>query len=735
MKVGILGAGIAGLSVGWLLSRRGVDVTLFERQPYVGGLARSFRWNGFSCDFAAHRLFCSDERVLQQLLALVPMGRHIRRSRIRMHGKWLHDPVNVGELALQFFPGTAARIALTYLFRPRSGLVESFEDYVTHRYGSELSEFFFKPYTEKMFGISAGQIALDWAVRKVRIAGPLDGVRPSSKTKFSYFYYPIEGGYGAIAAKLAAELGDRIKTETSVVELRAEETSITGITYQQGGQTRFDEFDQVVSTLPLPVLGRMLGKEFPLSFQKVEAVYLLIDRPFVSDNHWIYFMDRESVINRMVEFKNMSSVSCPTRQTVLCAEVTAKCDDVVERVVEDVVKTGLIVRSDVLDSLVVREPFSYPVYDTRYRETVASARVALSRFRNLHLLGRAAEFEHKEVDDNFGSAVELTERIIASDQIVASPRPSPVAPSPQVSPLVYAVILCLNNLVDTLQCLASVSNMDYENLRIVLVDNGSTDGTAGVVAERFPNVEVIGTGRNLGVPAGFNIGFSRALGVGADYILMLNNDTTVAPDMLRELLEVSQADSTVGIAMPKVLYYDHPDVVWSAGGRRRRFPPAIVFIGLGRSDDDRFSELKKIEYAPSCGLLIQRRAFQLAGLFDPGYLFYYDDWDFSERVRAHGMSIAFVPRAKMWHKVSRTTRSRSDLYWRTWGESCVRFYRRHGRPVCLSLPIHLGYILLREVLKGNARSLGHFLQGARSGLSRPLGPIPTLSEQDLRSAS
>jgi GT2 family glycosyltransferase len=295
------------------------------------------------------------------------------------------------------------------------------------------------------------------------------------------------------------------------------------------------------------------------------------------------------------------------------------------------------------------------------------------------------------------------------------------------TPAVHVVILAYDNVADTLECLDSVSRLAYPNLETTVVDNGSTDGTADVVRERFPPVHVVRTAHNRGIPGGFNLGIGAALRAGADYVFLLNNDTIVAPDLLAELVHVAESNARLGIVMPKVLFYDRRDLVWSAGGRYRRFPPAIVFIGLGQPDQ-RFSEIRLIEYAPSCGLLVRRAAFERVGLFDPGYLFYYDDWDFSLRVRAEGMTIAFVPNARMWHKVSRTIRKRADLFWRTWGRSCVRFYRRHGRPVFLSLPVHLGYIVAREAVKGNALSLRHFFAGARAGLSEALGPIPRVSD-------
>ena len=730
MKVGILGAGIAGLSSGWLLAQRGVDVTLFESRPYVGGLARSFEWHGFMCDFATHRLFTHDENVLRQLLALVPMGRHVRRSQIYLGGKWIGDPVNIIEVCARFLPLRTWRILFTYLTRPRNLDPDSFGSFVLHRYGAELSRFFFNPYTEKMFGIPADRISVEWARRKVRIAGPLDVLRESSKKHFSYFYYPIRGGYGTIGERLYGQIRDRVLLNCTVRGLEAGEDRINAVLFEQDGQERRKAFDVIISTLPLTILGEMLGFDFPLRYRKVDAVYLLIDRPFASDNHWLYFIDRDIAINRLVEFKNLSSVDCPADKTVLCAEVTGDYADVVGKVVDDVVRTGLVAREQILDTMVKRENFSYPVYDRQYQEVIATAQAALGQFKNLHLIGRSAEFEHKEVDDNFASAVELTGQLLATVAIERFEERLDLMAAKEREALVYVIVLTFNHVEDTLECLDSVRALDYDALRVVVVDNGSSDRTPEVVRQRFPEVHVIETGQNLGVPWGYNVGFSYALRAGADYVLMLNNDTTVAPDMLRHLLQAAEGDPDAGVLMPKVLYYDHPDKIWAAGGRYRRFPPAILLWGRNKRDAEPFDEPRFLEYAPSCGLLIHRRAFEKAGLFDPGYFFYYDDWDFSQRVRVHGLHIQYVPQARMWHKVSRSTRrpGGQTLYWRTHGESSARFYRRHSRLKLLSLPFHLGYLMARELIKGNWRALPPFWEGIRAGLTKPLGPIPTADD-------
>jgi GT2 family glycosyltransferase/protoporphyrinogen oxidase len=726
-RVGILGAGIAGLSCAWLLNQRGVNTIIFEKQSYPGGLARSFDWHGFACDFAAHRLFSSDESNLQQLLTLVPMGRYIRRSRIYLKGHWLRDPLDVLELVSHVSSVDTLEILWTYLARPRSLVPDSFESYVLQRYGKHLYSLFFQPYTEKLFGIPGQDISVTWARRKVRLASPLDVIRESSKINFRYFYYPIRGGYGAIAQSLYDQVRERVLLETTVVGLETDDDRVTGVVYMRDDQYHTQPVDVLISTLPLTVTGQMLGYQFPLSYRKVDAVYLLINRPFMSDYHWLYFIDEDIAVNRMVEFKNMSPVDKPDKTTVLCAEVTGEYSNVTEKVIRDLERVKLIHASQVLDTMVLREEFAYPIYDRQYEKTLERAGNAFAQFTNLYRVGRAADFEHREVDDNFAAALETVHNILSQIAVRERVKMEKPVSVEMRHKQVWAVVLAFNNCEDTIECLESVTASDYPELQIVVVDNGSTDNTVSIVRERFPQVTVIENGRNLWVPAGYNVGFAHALNVGADYILMLNNDTTIAPDLVSILVEHGEQDTSTGILMPTVLFYDNPDQIWSVGARYRSFPPAIVMD----SGSNRVQNLPRfIEYAPSCGLLIRRTAFERAGLFDSGYLFLYDDWDFSERVRAHGMKIQYVPQAHMWHKVSRTTRGpQSSLFWRTFGESGVRFYRRHGRPVWLSLFIHLGYIFLRDfVIKGNWAFLGSFVEGIRSGFDKPLGPVPHVDQ-------
>lgn len=716
----ILGAGAAGLSAAYFLRQRGIYATVLEKGSTYGGLARSFRWNDFWCDFAAHRLFTDDPEVLRQVSSLVRLHEHQRRSKIFLRGVWMSDPIDVIELATHLPPAETMRLARSYLVRNRSLLDDSFEGFVLRRYGRELYEVFFRAYTERLFSLPGDQIAVEWARRKVRLASPFDRFKRATKTKFPAFYYPVRGGYGAIVNALYAKVQDQVVLDARVTGLEpGPDGRIVAVHYERAGTEHRLLADVVISTLPLTLNARFVGQTIPLEYQKVDAVYLLLDRPQMTENHWLYFMDAESAINRLVEFKQMSSEETDPRFTVVCAEVTRDEADPVGAVVANLVRTGLIEPGAVLDSKVIREPFAYPRYTRDYPTALRAFSEQLDRYSNFYLLGRAAQFEHLEVDDLFGAAFSLV-----NDLTTARPHvlPAPTAVEPQK---VWVVVLAWNNYADTAECLGSLGRLAYSSYQVVLVDNGSTDGTPQRVREQFPDVVVIENGANIGVPFGYNVGFRYALDHGANYVFMINNDTTVDPLILNHLV-LAARHQNAGILAPIVYYYDQPTEVWSSGARYRAFPPAIVFERRIFPTNGHYHEL---EYALSCGLLITRTAFERAGLFDENFRFLWDDHDFSKRVRDAGLTILQVPQARMWHKVSRTTQPGSALFWQVHGESGAIYFRRHGRLVYLDLVLHMGYFGLREIVyKRRWKFLRPFLAGLRRGLTRELHEVPRIKD-------
>jgi GT2 family glycosyltransferase len=290
-------------------------------------------------------------------------------------------------------------------------------------------------------------------------------------------------------------------------------------------------------------------------------------------------------------------------------------------------------------------------------------------------------------------------------------------------PVVAAVVLGWNLRDETEACGRSLLEQGYDGLRLLFVDNGSTDGSPAFLRSRFPDAEVIELGENRGIAAGYNAGLERALAIGADYALILNNDTLFAPGMLSALVAAADAHPEAGVLMPKILYEADRGRIWSAGARRRVFPPGNVFIGLGRPDGPAFDQEREVEYAPSCALLIRRATLEQVGLFDPGYFFYYDDWDYCERVRLAGQTIRYVPGSAVYHKVSLSTArsSKPARWWYVMGRSAVLYYRRYYRPMAPSLALYAGWFVAREAASGNARYLPLFLRGLAHALTgRPM---------------
>ena len=302
------------------------------------------------------------------------------------------------------------------------------------------------------------------------------------------------------------------------------------------------------------------------------------------------------------------------------------------------------------------------------------------------------------------------------------------------NPAVCVCILTFNNYMDTIECVQSLRKQNFENYSIIIVNNGSTDDSINHIKNRFPNLEILDIPQNVGVPSGFNVGIQWAILHQFEYVLLLNNDTVVAPNLLSRLVYHHQNIKDCGMSMPKILFYNREHInlnnhidkdqrkdVWSDGGYFRKFPPGIIQKDNRKTVN--FNKVRQIEYAPACGLLITCNVFKKVGLFDPGYFFFFEDWDFSIRVRKAGYQIWCDPAAVLWHKVSVSTKKNHKLYWFVMGESMIRFFRRH-----FSLPssfLQVTYRVLRDIcIENNTKYVKHYINGIIKGLKSELGDYP-----------
>ena len=291
---------------------------------------------------------------------------------------------------------------------------------------------------------------------------------------------------------------------------------------------------------------------------------------------------------------------------------------------------------------------------------------------------------------------------------------------------ITAVVLGWNHAGDTIECCRSLLRSEGVGLRLLYVDNGSREEEVRAVLDGVPEAEVVRHEQNVGVSRGFNAGLARALQAGAEFVFMANNDTLFQPDALRRLLDAAREHPEAGILVPKINHHEPPDVLWSAGSRFRRFPPAIVMNRTPGPDDGRHDSRTELEFTTLCTVLVRGEALKRSGLMNPNFLFYCEDYDLALRVREAGFTIRLVPGAGTCHKVERVTRAgrASPLFWSNGGRSEAVFARLHRRHPWLAGPVHAAYVAARAFYEGGWDAGRLFLQGWREGRRADMRPVP-----------
>jgi len=270
-----------------------------------------------------------------------------------------------------------------------------------------------------------------------------------------------------------------------------------------------------------------------------------------------------------------------------------------------------------------------------------------------------------------------------------------------VNPKVAIILLNLNRKADTLECLDSIARMTYPSWFIVLVDNGSTDGSIEAIgswSNKNKPVAQIQNSENLGFSAGCNKGITEALRTGADYVFLLNNDTVVAPDALTLLVERAESDRRIGMTGPKIYQYGKHRVLDSAGTRAIPWLAQAFLIGHGEEDHGQFDAVAVMPYITGTALLIKRQELQDLGLLDEDYFVYFEDFDLGLRAMQAGMLSVFEPKALIYHKGSQTAGFGSPFYLYHSIRSRILFARKHI-PNLPFLMAFLPYLFLYRYLR------------------------------------
>lgn len=428
LSVGIIGAGPAALTAAYRLQQMGVQVTVFEAGPVVGGLSRSFDLWGHRVDLGPHRFFSQDERI-NRVWREVLGGNHRmvnRQTRIFYRGRFFDYPLKVSNvlanLGLSDIAASVAsyareRIAPSY----PEGARDTFEAWVIGHFGRRLYTMFFKSYSEKLWGIPCTELDSDFAAQRIRrfslgqsILAALGVGRRRHKTLVDRFAYPT-GGSGDPYERMAKTItqgGGRIHLGTPVARVIREGTAITGLQLRDGS---VHGFDHVVSTMPLTLL--LDGLDPPrevteaaarLCFRNTVLVYLNVEADSLFTDQWIYIHAPDVLVGRITNFRNwVPELYGASPNTVLALEYWCQDEDalwaesdesLIARAGDECRRIGILGDARIAAGYVVRVRRSYPVYARGYKDTLAPVIAYLKTFDNLWPIGRYGSFKYNNQD-------------------------------------------------------------------------------------------------------------------------------------------------------------------------------------------------------------------------------------------------------------------------------------------------------------------------------------------------
>jgi GT2 family glycosyltransferase len=296
-------------------------------------------------------------------------------------------------------------------------------------------------------------------------------------------------------------------------------------------------------------------------------------------------------------------------------------------------------------------------------------------------------------------------------------------------PAWYPIVLSWNGREDTVSCLDAITKVSEPRVRVVCVDNGSTDGSVKAIHDRHPEMHLIENAWNLGFAGGCNVGIRWALAQGAEWVVLLNNDAVIAPDAIAEFAAAAEQCPEAGVLAGKLYHADRPYRVWYAGNR---FLPWLGYSGRhrgeGRRDRPRYRRASPTDRANGALMAISRAAIESVGMLDEQLFAYVEDIDFSVRARAAGFEVLFVPAARAWHRVGASSAATAhNSYYGT--RNMVVVCERH-RPLPRPLSrLRRGIILASFTLyalrqPNRSAALAAVRAGYRDARAGRLGPRP-----------
>lgn len=430
-QIFVIGAGVAGLTAAYLLTRKGFKVTVIERENDVGGLARSFYYDGYVFDIGPHRFHTDNKDVIDFIKEI--LGDNLRLIS-RKSGVWMFDRYYDWPLRANIL----TRLPLTIIPKIIRDLIfkkqlrgSNFEDFIIAMYGKTIYEVFFRPYTEKFLkeppskiDYTWARVAIDRAIIDQRLKmdnlGELIKNIFLSKSIKTDFFYPQEGGIGAFSRELKIriqEMGGAILLSNNIKEIRFDSNKIEELITEQ----RTHRPDIIIWTAPITTLCRLLKlPTFDLRFLSLICYNFVVSSLPKNNYQWCYFGKKAITFSRTSSPALFSKVNTHNNKMGICVEVPClengsfwqNPEVLTEAIKRDLFETRQIVRFQDIQAIhIERISNSYPIYELGYQGKTGTLKNELNKFKNLILLGRSANFWYNNMDHSIKAAMDVAKTI------------------------------------------------------------------------------------------------------------------------------------------------------------------------------------------------------------------------------------------------------------------------------------------------------------------------------------
>jgi protoporphyrinogen oxidase len=454
----VIGAGPAGLTSSYLLTKAGISTRVIEMDPvYVGGISRTVNYKDFLFDVGGHRFFSKSKEVVDLWNELLPDDfiTRPRLSRIFYDDKFYSYPLKAFEALNNLGYVESSLCVLSYLFKktfPNEN-PETFHQWVSNQFGERLFSIFFKTYTEKVWGMSCDDISADWAAQRIKgldlwgamAAALRKSMNPNGgatgangevvKTLIESFEYPRRGPgmmWDAAAAKTRAQGGEILMGHALDKLVRDEKSGVWTITSKDlDGKVHTFEANHVISSAPIRELmhamrpvPKALEQADKLRYRDFLTVALIVEKADLFPDNWIYIHDPSVKVGRIQNFRSWSPEMVPDEKLAclgleyFCFEGdglwTASDDELFALAKKELAHVGLAEPHEVVDGHVVRQKKAYPVYDDSYKQNVQMIRDEIeTRYQGLHLVGRNGMHKYNNQDHAMMTAMLTVKNIIA----------------------------------------------------------------------------------------------------------------------------------------------------------------------------------------------------------------------------------------------------------------------------------------------------------------------------------